>query len=80
MTTRRSSNDMMQSKRQFIHFEDRAADHPFVEKVWRCRSDRAGSFLSIAANSFEMVIARLGGKSSLTLRGPETRATTLDCP
>jgi len=80
MTTRRSSNDMLQSKRQFIHFEDRAADHPFIEKVWHCRSDRAGSFLSIAANNFEMVIARLGGKRSLILRGPEIRATTLDCP
>jgi AraC-like DNA-binding protein len=70
----------MQEKRQFIHFEDRAADHPFVEKVWRCRSERADSFLSVAANNFEMVIARLGGKSSLILRGPETTATTLDCP
>src|SRR6516225_4618462 len=70
----------MQRKSEFIHFEDRASDHPFVDKVWRCRSERAGSFLSVAANNFEMAITRLGGKSSLTLRGPETKATTMDCP
>lgn len=70
----------MPGKNEFIHFEDRASDHPFVEKVWRCHSDRAGTFLSVAANNFEMVVTRLGGKSFLILRGPETAATTMDCP
>jgi AraC-like DNA-binding protein len=70
----------MQEKSEFIHFEDRASDHPFVEKVWRCHSDRGDTFLSVAANSFEIAITRLGGKSFLTLRGPETAATTVDCP
>jgi len=70
----------MQNDNTFIHFEDRVSDHPFVERVWRCHSDRAESFLSVAANSFEMAITRLGGKSFLTLRGPETIATSLDCP
>jgi AraC-like DNA-binding protein len=70
----------MREESEFIHFEERASDHPFVEKVWRCHSDRGDTFLSVAANSFEMAITRLGGKSFLTLRGPETEATTLDCP
>ena len=70
----------MQDKSEFIRFKDRGSDHPFVEKVWRCHSERADSFLSVAANNFEMAITRLGGKSFLTLRGPETKATTLDCP
>jgi len=70
----------MQEKSEFIHFEDRASDHPFVEKVWRCHSDRGDTFLSVAANSFEMAITQLGGKNFLTLRGPETTATTVDCP
>jgi AraC-like DNA-binding protein len=51
-----------------------------VEKVWRCHSERADTFLSVAANNFEVAITRLGGKCFLTLRGPETRATTMDCP
>ena len=70
----------MQEKSEFIHFEERSSDHPFVEKVWRCHSDRGDTFLSVAANSFEMAITRLGGKSFLTLRGPETTAAILDCP
>lgn len=70
----------MQDKSEFIRFEDRASDHPFVEKVWRCHSERADSFLSVAANTFEMAITRLGGERFLTLRGPETKATTMDCP
>lgn len=71
---------MMQTKSEFIHFENRASDHPSVEKVWRCRSDRADTFLSVAANNFEMVLTRLAGKAFLTLRGPETIATTMACP
>ena len=71
---------MIRDSSEFIHFEDRASDHPFVEKVWRCHSDRADTFLSIAANSFEMALTRLAGKTFLTLRGPETAATAMDCP
>jgi len=70
----------MLNESDFIHFEDRASDHPFVEKVWRCHSERADHFLSVAANSFEIAVTRLRGKSFLTLRGPETTATTLACP
>jgi hypothetical protein len=64
----------------FIRFEDRASDHPLIEKVWRCQSERGGRFLSIAASNFEMVVTRLRGESLLTLRGPETVPTALDCP
>ena len=70
----------MQEQSEFIHFEDRASDHPFVEKVWRCHSDRGDTFLSVAASSFEIAITRLGGKSFLTLRGPETAASNIHCP
>jgi AraC-like DNA-binding protein len=61
-------------------FEDRPSDSPFVEKVWRSHSNRAGSFLSVAASHFEMAVTRYRGKTFLTLRGPETRATRADCP
>ena len=64
----------------FIHFEQRTSDHSLVERVWRCHSDRADSFLSVAATSFEMALTRWRGKTFLTLRGPETRATAIDCP
>jgi len=80
MTTRAMSKETTRAKGEFIHFEDRASDHPFVEKVWRCHSERADAFLSVAANNFEMVVTRLAGRCFLTLRGPETAATTVDCP
>jgi AraC-like DNA-binding protein len=64
----------------FIIFEHRLSDSPFVERVWRCHSERAGTFFSIAANHFEMAVTRHRGKTFITLRGPETRATTVDCP
>lgn len=80
MTAEQSLNEAVQEKSEFFHLQDRASDHPFVEKVWRCDTDRGDTFLSIAANSFEMVFARLRGKGFLTLRGPETAATPFDCP
>ena len=80
MTARTSWNEPGRNKAEFIHFEDRASDHPFVEKVWRCHSERADTFLSVAATSFEMAITHLAGKRFITLRGPETSATAIDCP
>jgi hypothetical protein len=34
----------------FLHFDDRPSDSPFVEKVWRSHSERAGGFVSVAAS------------------------------
>jgi hypothetical protein len=64
----------------FLVFEDRPSDSPLVERIWRCHSERAGVFLSVAASHCEMVLTRLGGTATLTLRGPETRPTVIDCP
>jgi len=64
----------------FLVFDDRPSDSPFVERVWRCHSERAGRFLSIASSHWEMVVTRHKGKITLTVRGPETKATEIDCP
>jgi hypothetical protein len=64
----------------FLIFDDRPSDSPFVERIWRSQSERAGMFHSIAACHWEMVVTRHRGKTSLTVRGPETKATTADCP
>ena len=64
-----------------IFDENRPSDSPFVERVWRCHSEGAAPFLSIAATRCELVVTRLQGKVTMTVRGPETRATPLgDCP
>ncbi len=64
----------------FLTFDDRPSDSPLVERVWRCRSARAGAFTSVAASQWEMVVTRLHGETTLTVRGPETRATSAICP
>jgi AraC-like DNA-binding protein len=61
-------------------FEDRPSNSPFVERIWRCRSQHAGTFLSVAANHCELVVTRHRGRVRLTVRGPETRPTPADCP
>jgi AraC-like DNA-binding protein len=64
----------------FLSFEDRPSDSPLVERIWRCQSSRAGLFSSVAANHWEMVVTRLNGEATLTVRGPETRATLALAP
>ena len=64
-----------------IFDEDRPSDSPAVERIWRCHSEGTRPFLSIAQSRGELVFTRLHGKITLTVRGPETRATPLgDCP
>jgi len=63
-----------------LHFEHRPSDSPFVERVWRSRSERGGTFVSVAAANFEIAVTRQNGRTFLTLRGPETKATPIACP
>jgi AraC-like DNA-binding protein len=65
---------------KLITFADRPSDSPFIERVWRSHSDRAGVFHSIATCHWVMVVTRQEGKVYLTVRGPETKATLADCP
>jgi hypothetical protein len=64
----------------FLVFQDRPSDSPFIERVWRCHSERAGLFHSIASPHWEMAVTRHRGRTYLTIRGPETKATMADCP
>jgi len=63
-----------------FNFDQRPSGSPFVEMIWRTQSERAGSFISAAASHWEMVVTRYRGKTTLTVRGPETKATPADCP
>jgi hypothetical protein len=64
----------------FIVFEDRPSDSPLVERVWRCHSERAGTFLAVASSHWELVVSRVAGQTTATLHGPETRAREVHCP
>jgi AraC-like DNA-binding protein len=63
-----------------LTFEDRPSDSPYIERVWRGFSSGGGPFLSIAAGHLEIVVTRLPDFTMVSVRGPETRATTIDCP
>ncbi len=61
-------------------FAERPSDSPFVETIWHTQSERAGSFIAPAVSHWEMVVTRHKGKTTLTVRGPETKATPAPCP
>lgn len=61
-------------------FEERRSDSPLVERIWRTQSEKVGSFTSQAVSNWEMVVWTHEGKTNVTVRGPETRATIADAP
>ena len=63
-----------------LTFEERPSTSPLVERVWRSRSQAAGVFHSMAEPNLELVVARVGGRCQVILRGPVTRASLADCP
>ncbi len=60
-----------------FNIEERLSDSPFVERIWRTRTEHPGTLNSIAASHWEMVVSRYQGKAYMTVRGPETKATSL---
>jgi AraC-like DNA-binding protein len=62
-------------------FDARASDSPLVDEIWRARSEHAGSFVSVAASHWEIVVTRhVGRQTMLTVRGPQTMTTPLSYP
>lgn len=61
-------------------FDVRPSDSPLVEAIWRTRSENGGSFMSSAESHWEMVITRQIGRTTLTVRGPETQASLAPIP
>jgi AraC-like DNA-binding protein len=60
--------------------QDRPSDSPFVERIWHAHSEYTGGFTSVATSHWEMVVTRLHGQMTLTVRGPETRPTAQHLP
>ena len=54
--------------------EDRPSDSPFVESIWRSRSDDGGPFISMAESQTSLVVTIFKGRKFITLRGPATKA------
>ncbi len=63
-----------------FNFEERLSDSSFVQVVWRNYCERGGPFVSMAISHWQLVVTRHAGKTQLTIRGPETKATPAYCP
>ena len=59
-----------------IFFEERLSDSPLIEQIWRSSSTASGPFISTANVYWMMVVCRCRGQTYVTVRGPETIATT----
>ena len=61
-----------------FRIEEKPSDSPFIDRIWRAQGERAGTFISQSKVNSEIVLTRYKGKTILTVRGPETKATFLD--
>ena len=62
-------------------FDTRPSDSPLVDAVWHTTSTSGGgSFISPAATRWEMVVTRQRGKTTFSIRGPETKASNAPIP
>src|SRR5262249_38113580 len=65
------------SRRMIFSIEQRPSDSPLIERIWRAQTETVGTLISQAATRCEMVIIKYEGKTMVTVRGPETKATFL---
>jgi AraC-like DNA-binding protein len=67
--------------KSIFDLEERPSESALVDSVWRTSSGTdPGSFTSVAENHWGIVITRQQGRTWLTIRGPETRATPSPIP
>jgi AraC-like DNA-binding protein len=70
----------MQTADKIFHFDTRDAESPLVQLLWRTWSEPYESFTSVAGTQWEMVVTRQEDRTTLTVRGPETKASTTPIP
>lgn len=63
-----------------LNLQQRASDSPFVERVWRSRSEGIDTFISIAVAQLDLVFWKQYGKTHVALQGPETKAVVAPVP
>jgi hypothetical protein len=65
---------------ELFAFEERSSSSPLVATLWDTRSEPEEFFISVAVSHWEMVVTRQAAAVLLTVRGPETKATTAPIP
>jgi AraC-like DNA-binding protein len=70
----------MKRAAELFALKARPSRSPLVEETWQTRSEPEKAFISVAATHWQMVVTRQRGVVTLTVRGPETKATTVPIP
>ncbi|MEM8534059.1 MAG: helix-turn-helix domain-containing protein [Chloroflexota bacterium] len=60
--------------------EKRPSDSPFIDEIWYAQSTQPSTFTSLAESHSELVVGNLDGTITVTVRGPETKATPAMIP
>ena len=63
-----------------LEVESRPSDSPFVERVWRSRSDDVDRMTSVATARWDLVVWEQRGQVSVCIQGPESRASPASVP
>lgn len=63
-----------------LDLDTRPSASPYIEAIYQARSVGGGSFTSTATSQWEMVVTKQRGKATLSLRGPETKASPAPIP
>ncbi|MEU9853681.1 helix-turn-helix domain-containing protein [Streptomyces sp. NPDC047974] len=60
--------------------ESRPSEVPYIERVWRSRSDEAGRMMSVATSHWELVFWEHQGVPQAAVLGPEAKASLAPVP
>src|SRR5690242_21804605 len=63
-----------------LSIESRPSDLPYVERVWRSRSDDADAMMSVANPHWELVFWERRGEVRAAVLGPEPEASRAPVP
>ncbi len=61
-------------------FDNRPSDSALVDVVWHSQHEGGGTFTSVASTQMEIVVTKQVGKTTITVRGPETKARPAPIP
>jgi hypothetical protein len=70
----------MKRAAELFHFERHSSSTPLIETTWSTQSGSEMAMTSVAQCHWEMVVTRQERGAWLSVRGPETRATTAPVP
>jgi hypothetical protein len=63
-----------------FEFDYKPSDSPLVDFIYTTRSEAPASFISAAAYHSELVVTKQNGKTTLSIRGPESKASQAPIP